>query len=86
MVEDSSFSHKIDYVTGEYKSPRASKLITGSKVTTILLNGWVLPIAGVASGRVCGQPAKHQSFNFNFMKTQVKKTSNLDQTNPKILK
>ena len=27
--------------------------ITGSKVTAILLKGWILPIGGVASGRVC---------------------------------
>ena len=32
--------------------------ITGSKVTAILLNGWILPVGGVASGRVCAQPAK----------------------------
>ena len=25
----------------------------GSKVTAILLNGWILPTGGVASGRVC---------------------------------
>ena len=27
--------------------------ITGSKVTAILLIGWILPIGGVALGRVC---------------------------------
>ena len=27
--------------------------MTGSKVTTILLDGWVLPVGEVASGRVC---------------------------------
>ena len=27
--------------------------ITGSRVTVILLNGWILPIGGVASGRFC---------------------------------
>ena len=25
----------------------------GSKVTAILLNGWILPTSGAASGRVC---------------------------------
>ena len=44
MVEDGAFSHKIDYVTifkeilnleGHPNS------ITGSKVTAILLNGWI---------------------------------------------
>ena len=28
-------------------------IITGSKVTSILLNGWILPIGGASSGRVC---------------------------------
>ena len=28
-------------------------LIIGSKVTAILMNGWILPIGGVALGRVC---------------------------------
>ena len=32
--------------------------ITGSKVMAILLNGWILPVGGVALGRVCAQPAK----------------------------
>jgi hypothetical protein len=27
--------------------------INNSKVTVILLKGWILPISGVASGRVC---------------------------------
>ena len=27
--------------------------ISGSKVTNILLKGWILPIGGVALGRVC---------------------------------
>ena len=30
-----------------------SNCITGSKVMVILLNGWILPIGGVASERVC---------------------------------
>jgi hypothetical protein len=29
------------------------KRIIGSKVTAILLSGWILPIGGVASGMVC---------------------------------
>ena len=29
--------------------------IIGSKVTVILLKGWILPIGGAASGRVCNQ-------------------------------
>ena len=31
-------------------------IIVESKVTAILLNGWILPIGGVASARVCAQP------------------------------
>ena len=27
--------------------------IIGSRVTEILLNGWILPIGGIALGRVC---------------------------------
>ena len=38
--------------------------ITGSKVTVILLNGRILPIGGVESGRVCVQHAK-QAYAFN---------------------
>ena len=30
----------------------------GSKVTTILLDGWILPVGGVASSRVSAQPAE----------------------------
>ena len=36
MVEDSAFSHKIDNQNRN----------TSSKVTVILLNGWILPIDG----------------------------------------
>ena len=32
---------------------KASKLQYGSKVTAVLLNGWILPTGGVASGMVC---------------------------------
>ena len=51
-----AFSHKIDYVTivKEILNPeRHLNCITGSKVTAILLNGWILPINGDSSGRVC---------------------------------
>ena len=30
----------------------------GSKGTAIFLNGWMLPIGGASSGRVCAHPAK----------------------------
>ena len=35
----------------------------GSKVTTILLNGWILPTGGVASGRVCSAACAASLFN-----------------------
>ena len=53
MVEDGAFSHKIDWVRKFWEVlnlKTASNRIIGSKVTAILLNGWVLPIAGVALG------------------------------------
>ena len=37
--------------------------IIGSKVTAILLSGWILPIGGVALARVSAQPAKQASFH-----------------------
>ena len=50
MVGDGAFSHKIDLIR---KMLEILNRIIGSKVTAILLNGWVLPVGGVASGRVC---------------------------------
>ena len=52
MVEDGAFRHKIDYLTilkeilnlkGHLNS------ITGSKVSAILLNWWILPIGGASA-------------------------------------
>ena len=51
-----AFSHKIDYVTifKEILNPGGhSNCITGSKVTAILLNEWILPIGGASLVRVC---------------------------------
>ena len=45
--------------------------IIGSKVTTILLNGWILTIGGVASGMVSAQPAKHVCFSCHGKKVLV---------------
>ena len=56
MVENGALSHKIDYVAifKEILNLEGHlNRITGSRVTAILLNGWVLPVGGVASGRVC---------------------------------
>ena len=52
MVEDNAFSRKIDYVT-IFKEILNLKghpnRIIGSKVTAILLNGWILLIVGASS-------------------------------------
>ena len=57
MVKDGSFSrHKIDYIAilKEILNIKGhSNRLTGSKVSVILLNGWILPLGGVASGRAC---------------------------------
>ena len=56
MVEDGAFSHKIDYLTifQEILNLEGHQYrVTGSKGLAILLNGWILPIGGVESGRVC---------------------------------
>ena len=52
MVEDGALSHKIDYVTilTEILNLEGQpNRITGSKVTTILLSGWILPIGGASA-------------------------------------
>ena len=55
-VRDSSSSHKIVYVlliNNFINIKGHQNPIIGSKVTVILLKGWILPIFGVASGAVC---------------------------------
>ena len=52
MVEDGAFSHKIDYVTNflEILNREGHPIcIVGSRVTTIFLNGWILPIGGASA-------------------------------------
>ena len=52
MFEDGAFSHKIDYVTILYEILNLEghlNCITGSRVTAILLNGWILPIVGASA-------------------------------------
>ena len=52
MVEDGAFSHKIDYVTIflVILTPAGHpNRITGLKVRTVLLNGWILPIGGASA-------------------------------------
>ena len=56
MVGDGASSHKIDWVRKLFEILNIEghqHCIIGSKVTAILLNGWVLLIGGAASGRVC---------------------------------
>ena len=48
MVEDGAFSHKIDYVAIINLKGHQNR-ITGSRVTVILLNGWILPINGASA-------------------------------------
>ena len=52
MVDDSAFSHKIDNIT-IFKEIQNHKghpnRIAGSRVTAILLNGWILPIDGASA-------------------------------------
>ena len=47
-VADGAFSHNIDYVT---IFQEIALLV--QKLRRILLNGWILPIGGASSGRVC---------------------------------
>ena len=56
MVEDGAFSHKIDYFSFVKEILNLGghpDCITGSKVTEILLNGWILPVGGVHWERSC---------------------------------
>ena len=65
MVGDGAFSKKIDYDTifKEILNLKGHPIsIAGSKVTAILLNGWIWPIGGVSSRGVCVQPAKQACF------------------------
>ena len=68
MVEDGAFCHKLDYVT-IFK--RHQNCITGSKVTAILLNEWILPIGGASD--VNGlrlQPAQQACFYKHMLVSQ----------------
>ena len=52
MVEDCAFSHNIDYVTifQEILNLEGQpNRITGSRLTAILLNGWILPLGGASA-------------------------------------
>ena len=61
MVQDGAFSHENNYVTICWEIlylEGHSNRITGSKCTSILLNGWILPIGGASDVKVLRlQPA-----------------------------
>ena len=64
-VRDGASSHKIDFVTRVKDNINVKKYhncIIGSKVTAIMLNGWILPIGWVALERACAQPTKQFFF------------------------
>ena len=51
MIEDGAFSHKVDSVTIYYEILNLKghpNHITGTRVTAIFLNGWILPIGGAS--------------------------------------
>ena len=66
MVRDSSSSYKIDcvIVTKNFLNPeRHQNPISGSKVTAILLKGWIWPIGEASAGEgLCLQPAQQACF------------------------
>ena len=48
------FKNGVCHSDTDFINPKGHKnCITGSKVTAILMKGWILPFGGVASGRVC---------------------------------
>ena len=52
MVEDGAFRHKINFLHFFWEILNLEghlTRITGSRVTAILLNGWILPIGGASS-------------------------------------
>ena len=65
-VRDRSSMYKLGYVIGikNFFNPEGHQnCISGSKVTAILLKGWILPIAGASAGEsLCLQPAQQACF------------------------
>ena len=53
IVKDCASSHKIEIFSENLNLEGHPNRFIGSKATAILLNGGILPIGGVASGRVC---------------------------------
>ena len=70
-VRDSSSSYKIDYaiVIKNFLNPEGHQIrITGSKVTAFFVKGYILPISGVALGRVRACSLRSRLVDDNFMK------------------
>jgi hypothetical protein len=56
MVKNDASSHKTNYIEifSDILNPEGHQnRCISSKVTEILLNGWILPTGGASSGRVC---------------------------------
>ena len=74
MVEVGAFSHKIDYVKicKEILNLEGHlNCITGSKVTAILLNGWILPIGEASAVKILRlQPAQQACFFSSLNRTK----------------
>ena len=66
MIEEGAFSHKINYVTIFKEIPNLKGhvyCITGSTVTVILLNGWILLICGALAVKgLCLWPSQRACF------------------------
>ena len=79
-VRDSTSSYKIDYVIviKNFLNPEGHQNpISGSKVTAILLKGWILPIGGASAGEGLRlQPAQQACF-FIKKKNNVVVNSNI---------
>ena len=54
--------NKVMYIHNEFGHPNR---IIGSQVAAILLKGWILPIGGTASGRVCACSLRRRLIIFN---------------------
>ena len=66
MIENGALSHKIDYITifKEILNLEGHQnCTTGSRVTAIFLNWWILPIGGASAVQgLCLQPAQQGLF------------------------
>ena len=68
MMEDGAFSHKIGYVT-IFKE--ILKCLNSSKVTAILLNGWILPVGGASEVKGLRLQTAQLACLFIYTKTNV---------------